>query len=226
MLFSTSVMTSADVEGLTIDGRRRRAATATAACTAPSMTRDQDRRAEALPEVPVRPRPAVPSARARRCPARRAATTTPVGVRASVHSTKTRAAPCRTWPRVSPTSFVPRSSSTTVPSALKRVGRHDAGRHARQRRVDRGLERAIEKCAFRQAAALRRQHFGLHRRRDPRPQQRVEIAATPMHRLAPGDGCLHRRSRSPYRRIAGPRDAAPAELPLGAAESRAALAPA
>jgi len=44
---------------------------------------------------------------------------TPVGVRASFHSTKTRAEPCCTWPRVSPTSLVPRSNSTTSPSTPK-----------------------------------------------------------------------------------------------------------
>ena len=43
---------------------------------------------------------------------------TPVGVRASLQRTKIRELPCWTCPRVSPTSFVPRSSSTTVPSAL------------------------------------------------------------------------------------------------------------
>ena len=42
-----------------------------------------------------------------------------MGVRASVQSTKTRAAPCATPPRVSPTSFVPRSIKTAEPSALK-----------------------------------------------------------------------------------------------------------
>ena len=41
-----------------------------------------------------------------------------MGVRASVQSTKRRAAPCCTSPRVSPTNFVPRSNSTTLPSLL------------------------------------------------------------------------------------------------------------
>ena len=44
---------------------------------------------------------------------------TPAGVRASVHNTNTLVEPCWTWPRVSPTSLVPRSINTTEPSALK-----------------------------------------------------------------------------------------------------------
>ena len=52
-------------------------------------------------------------------PGESSGTMTPEGVRASVHSTNTRACPCCTCPRVSPTSLVPRSSSTTLPSAPK-----------------------------------------------------------------------------------------------------------
>ena len=72
---------------------------------------------------------------------------TPAGVRASVHSTKTRADPCCTWPRVSPTSLVPRSSSTTSVDT-EGIGRHDAGGHAGQRRIDGRLQRAIDKAPF------------------------------------------------------------------------------
>ena len=64
-----------------------------------------------LPGTPDRPSSSVP--RESRC------ATTPVGVRASVQSTATRRWPWRTSERVSPTRLVPRSRSTTVPSALK-----------------------------------------------------------------------------------------------------------
>src|SRR5271168_2200546 len=64
-----------------------------------------------FPESPERPSSSVPG--------ELKGITTPVGVRASDQSTKTRAAPCETPPRVSPTSLVPRSISTVEPSALK-----------------------------------------------------------------------------------------------------------
>ena len=57
------------------------------------------------PGKPERPRASVPG--------EASWITMPPGVRASVHNTNTRACPCFTSPRVSPTSFVPRSRRTT-----------------------------------------------------------------------------------------------------------------
>src|SRR6185437_7018919 len=112
----TSVMTSVEVEGL-MTSEPLLLREFTAPCTAPLMTvsriaapnRSQKCRLTS-PESPERPSSSVPG--------ELRGTTTPVGVRASVQSTKSRELPCWTSPRVSPTSFVPRSRSTTVPSAL------------------------------------------------------------------------------------------------------------
>src|SRR3984957_15841756 len=64
-----------------------------------------------VPDKPLRPSSSVPG--------EASGTTTPVGVRASVQSTNSLGAPWATSPRVSPTSLVPRSKSTTLPSAPK-----------------------------------------------------------------------------------------------------------
>src|ERR1700733_7388621 len=62
--------------------------------------------------------PATPARPSSSVPGEVNGTMTPVGVRASVHRTNTRDEPCCTSLCVSPTSFVPRSSNTTLPSAL------------------------------------------------------------------------------------------------------------
>ena len=64
-----------------------------------------------LPVTPARPNSSVPG--------ESSWTTTPVGVRASLHRINRRLMPCATWPRVSPTNSLPRSSNTTLPSAPK-----------------------------------------------------------------------------------------------------------
>src|SRR5580704_16311168 len=91
---------------------------ATAPCTAPLISEIKIAAPKrwkkcrlTLPAKPARPSSSVPG--------ELKGITTPVGVRASDQSTKTRAAPGATAPRVSPTSFVPRSRSTVEPSALK-----------------------------------------------------------------------------------------------------------
>src|SRR5277367_5299976 len=91
---------------------------ATAPCTAPLMREIKIAAPKrwkkcrlTFPARPERPSSSVPG--------ELKGITTPVGVRASDQSTKTRAAPCETPPRVSPTSLVPRSISTVEPSALK-----------------------------------------------------------------------------------------------------------
>src|ERR1700688_1276660 len=91
---------------------------ATALCTAPLMTEIKMAAPKrwkkcrlTFPARPERPSSSVPG--------ELKGMTTPVGVRASDQSTKTRAAPWVTPPRVSPTSFVPRSRRTVEPSALK-----------------------------------------------------------------------------------------------------------
>src|SRR5271168_443751 len=90
---------------------------ATAPCTAPLMREIKIAAPKrwkkcrlTFPARPERPSSSVPG--------ELKGITTPVGVRASDQSTKTRAAPCETPPRVSPTSLVPRSISTVEPSAL------------------------------------------------------------------------------------------------------------
>ena len=83
----------------------------------PSITEIRMRRAEAVPEVRVDEAGQAGAAELVGA-GRGELTTTPVGVRASFHSTNTRPWPCLSSPRFSPTYFVPRSSSTTLPSAL------------------------------------------------------------------------------------------------------------
>ena len=79
---------------------------------------DQNRRAKALPKMTIdgtRKTGATQLVGSRGCQRHNDAG----GVRASFHSTKTRAEPCCTVPRVSPTSLVPRSNNTTSPSTPK-----------------------------------------------------------------------------------------------------------
>src|SRR6266478_3382462 len=64
-----------------------------------------------VPDRPLRPNSSVPGDAS--------GTTTPVGVRASVHNTKRRGLPWVTSPRVSPTNLEPRSKRTMLPSAPK-----------------------------------------------------------------------------------------------------------
>ena len=59
------------------------------------------------------------------------------------------------------------------------VGRGHAGRHARQRRVDRGLERAVDEGALGQQKSTRGEDGGIHRGRHGRTQQRVRSGSPP-----------------------------------------------
>ena len=75
-----------------------------------------------------------------------------------------------------PTSLVPRSSSTMLPSTPKVSVAVMQVVMPGKRRVDRGLERAVDERALRQQQALRRQHAGARGGRGAGLQQRCERA--------------------------------------------------
>ena len=132
-------------------------------------------------------------------------TTTPAGVRASVQSTKTREDPCCTWPRVSPMSFVPRSSSTTLPSTPKVSVAITQVVIPGESGIDGRFQRAVDERALGQQQPLRRQDLGAHGGDDTRAQQADSSPG--------GAGCG-----------VGPMAAAVSGLPVSAAPGEAALA--
>src|SRR5205085_8968035 len=78
------------------------------------------------------------------------------------------------------------------------VGGNDAGGHARERRIDRGLERAVDECAPRQEETLRRQKTRRRRGRRTGAQQRREGAVASLEGAAwllRRSGLLHLRAR-------------------------------
>ncbi len=111
------------------------------------------------PKSDGRPRPEVRSGPVRRRPGDASGTMTPVGVRASVHSTNTRADPCCTWPRVSPIKFGAALQQHDLTVDTEGIGCHDAGGHSRQRRIDGRFQGAVEERTLGQQQPLRRQHL-------------------------------------------------------------------
>ncbi len=130
VLLRTSVMTSCGARGV-VDHR----AAVVRATARPPARRHRSRRSESprrsaarsadstLPGSPERPSSSVPG--------EASGTTTPVGVRASVQSTKTPRLPCCTCPRVSPDELRAALEQHDRAIGTEGIGRRDAGRHAR-----------------------------------------------------------------------------------------------
>ena len=173
----------------------------------------EDRRTKAIPEMPVdlAGQARAPSSSV---PGELKGTTTPVGVRASFHRTKMRECPA------GPGRGSRRRASCRAPGArpavgAEGIGRRDAGRHPGQRRVDRGLERAIDEGALGEQEPL-----GSAAPTAPPPALRSVAAA-------PGAGrCYHRLRQYRHSRRASPMHRRPPPPPTESVEPRANAGPA